>query len=49
MIGAMAKKQGWYKRIELGESLGRLLVEHLSGMATKDVGDKLKAIGVWAA
>ncbi len=47
-IGFTAKKQGWYKRIDLGEAFGRAVINHLSGMATKDIEEKLESVRVWS-
>ena len=47
-IGLTAKKQGWYKRIDLGEAFGRVMIKHLAEMATKDMEDKLESIKAWS-
>lgn len=47
-IGATAKKSAWFKRIDLGEALGRIVIKHLSGMATKDIEEKLSSVQVWS-
>jgi putative ATP-dependent endonuclease of the OLD family len=48
IIGVAAKKNGWYKRIDMGESLGRIVLKHLADMQSKDVANKLQAIREWA-
>jgi energy-coupling factor transporter ATP-binding protein EcfA2 len=47
-IGYTAKKQGWYKRIDLGEAFGRAITKHLSSMLTKDIEEKFEAIWEWS-
>lgn len=47
-IGYTSKKQGWYKRIDLGEAFGRVMFTHLSGMLTKGIEEKFKAICEWS-
>lgn len=47
-IGQAAKKGGWFKRTDLGEILGRIVVDALPRMADTDLATKLKSLADWA-
>lgn len=46
-IGFSANSQKWYKRIDFGEELGRIIIKHLATMKTKDIEHKLESIKAW--
>lgn len=46
--GKAAKKQGWFKRIDLGEALGAVIADALPGMVGTDLKGKLDALEAWA-
>lgn len=41
------KRKGWFKRVDLGEELGRIVASHCDGMHDKDLGKKLKVVRRW--
>jgi hypothetical protein len=47
-IGSCAKEKGWYKRIDTGEALGRIVIKHLSTLATNDIPEKLEFVKAWS-
>lgn len=47
-FGFAAKKGGWFKRIDLGEELGRFVVTHLPEMSDTDTSDKIGELSEWA-
>jgi hypothetical protein len=47
-VGLASKRQGWFKRTDLGEALGGLLVEALPRMGDTDIATKLNALASWA-
>ncbi|MDD5702239.1 MAG: ATP-binding protein [Dehalococcoidales bacterium] len=47
-IGFSAKKLNWFKRIDTGEEFGKVAIKYLSGMATKDIEEKLNLIRAWS-
>jgi hypothetical protein len=47
-VAQAAKKQGWFKRTDLGETLGQLVVEALPQIPESDLARTLAALGDWA-
>jgi hypothetical protein len=45
--GQAAKARGWFKRIDLGESVGALVGEHLDEIAGTDLHRGLRAVETW--
>ena len=46
-IGESAKTGHWFKRIDHGEALGRIIVRELANMLKKDLAVKIKELGEW--
>ena len=47
-VGATAKAKTWFKRTNLGEALGGIIVDALPGMGGTDLREKLDALAEWA-
>lgn len=47
-MGRSAKRLGWFKRTDLGEVLGRIVMEALPRMQESDLATRLRALGDWA-
>lgn len=46
-IGEVAKAKGWFKRIDLGENLGKLILEDLENLSGKETVKLLEEIEGW--
>lgn len=46
--GVAAKRQSWFKRIDLGEALGLIIASAMPGMGGSDLKVKLDALEAWA-
>lgn len=47
-IGQIAKAKKWFKRIDHGEELARLVVKHWAMLDGTDLGQKVSGLGAWA-
>jgi hypothetical protein len=45
---AEAAKKGWFKRIDLGEALGRIVVDALPSIPQTDLATTLDSLAEWA-
>jgi len=46
-IGEAAKEKGWFKRIDIGEELGKLIIEDFPNLTGKEVATVLQQIEGW--
>jgi len=46
-IGITAKQKDWFKRIDLGEDLGRVIVQHISSIPNSDLAEKIQSLRNW--
>lgn len=46
-IGRSAKTRGWFKRVDLGEALTRVVVDHLPAIPDTDLARKVAALKDW--
>jgi len=47
IIGEIAKTKGWFKRIDLGENLGKLILKDLENLSGKETARLLEQIESW--
>jgi hypothetical protein len=48
-IGKSAKGNKWFKRIDWGEDLGRVVTQHLQAVPATDLATKIEALRTWLA
>jgi len=46
-IGITAKQKDWFKRIDLGEDLGRVIVQHISSIPNSGLAEKIQSLRNW--
>lgn len=44
---AKAKQNAWFKRIDLGEDLGRIIVQHIPSIPDSDLAQKIQSLKDW--
>jgi hypothetical protein len=47
-VGATAKAKGWFKRTDLGQALGEIVIAALPEIPDSDLATKLNALADWA-